>query len=153
MSLFELFIYSIVPVTEQRATIPLGIIAYGYDPFLVTLVCFLGTLLPVPFILLFFNKAFETACRIKFLDPVTGYINKKVRKNSKRIEMYKEIGLMIFVGIPLPGTGVWTGSAAAAFLGLDIKKSLLSIIAGNLISAVLLCAASIFFPAVLGSIG
>jgi uncharacterized membrane protein len=153
MSIFELFIYSAIPFTEQRVTIPLGIIYYDYSPLYLTIVCFIGALLPAPFILLLFNKAYVIASGIKFFDPLTGFIDRKVRKKSKRFELYKELALITFVGIPLPGTGVWTGSVIAALLGLDLKKSMLCIIAGNLISAVILLILSLLFPFVLGSIG
>ena len=153
MSIFELFIYSAVPFTEQRVTIPLGIIYYDYSPLFITAVCFLGALIPAPFILLLFSKAYAAASGIRLFDPLTGFIERKVRKKSKRFELYKELALITFVGIPLPGTGVWTGSVIAALLGLDIKKSMLCIIAGNFISAVILLILSLLFPVVLGSIG
>jgi len=153
MSIFELFIYSAVPFTEQRVTIPLGIIYYDLPPLYITTICFLGALLPAPFILLLFSKAYNAALGIKIFDPLKGFIDRKVRKKSKRFELYKEIALITFVGIPLPGTGVWTGSVIAALLGLDLKKSMLCIITGNLISAVILLILSLLFPFVLGSIG
>lgn len=152
MSLFELFFYSAVPFTEQRVTIPLGIIFYGHEPLTVTLVCFAGALLPAPLILLFFKKLYDAASGIRLLDPVTGFIDRKVRKKSGRFEIYKELALITFVGIPLPGTGVWTGSVIASLLGLDIKKSMICIVIGNLISALILVALSLLFPAVLGNI-
>lgn len=152
MSALELLIYSAIPFTEQRVTIPLGIILYRFEPLYITLLCFLGALLPAPFILIFFKKAYETALRFKILDPVTGFIDKKVRKRSERFEIYREIALLLFVGIPLPGTGVWTGSVIASLLGLDFKKSMMCIIAGNLISAVILLLLSVLFPALLGTI-
>lgn len=152
MSALELLIYSAIPFTEQRVTIPLGIILYGYEPLYITLMCFVGALLPAPFILLFFKKAYETAQQFKFLDPLTGFVDKKVRKRSERFELYRELALIAFVGIPLPGTGVWTGSVIAALLGLDFKKSMLCIIIGNLISAVILMLLSVLFPAILGTI-
>jgi uncharacterized membrane protein len=153
MSIFELFIYSAVPFTEQRITIPLGIIYYDYSPLYITMICFLGALIPAPFILLLFSKAYDIASGIKFFDPLTGFIDKKVRKRSKRFELYKELALITFVGIPLPGTGVWTGSVIAAMLGLDLKKSMMCIVAGNFISAAILLVISLLFPFVLGNIG
>ena len=91
--------------------------------------------------------------KIRFFDPVTSFIDMKIRKKTKRFETYKEIALILFIGIPLPGTGVWTGSVIAAFLGLDIKKSMVCIIAGNLLSALALLFLCLLFPAVLGTVG
>ena len=83
-----------------------------------------GSLIPAPIILLLFNPIFNWLKKFKFLNWFTGFIENRLQKNTPKIEKYKEIGLIIFIGIPLPTTGVWTGSAVAAVLGLDMKKSL-----------------------------
>ena len=152
MSLFELLLYSAIPFTEQRVTIPLGIIIYDHDPVMTTILCFVGALIPAPFILIFFKQAYEFAGRFKIVSPLISFIDNKVRKKSGRFELYKEIALITFVGIPLPGTGVWTGSVIASLLGLDFKKSIVCIIIGNLLSALILLGLSLLFPAVLGTI-
>ncbi|MBU5592565.1 small multi-drug export protein [Clostridium sp. MSJ-4] len=136
--LFKIFIMSAVPLTEQRAAIPIGILKYGLDPWATMIASFLGSLLPVPFILLFFNIIFKWMKKYKFFDPLNKIIENKLQKNTGKIEKYKEIGLIIFVAIPLPTTGLWTGSAVASFLGLDFKKSFLCTALGGLISAFIL---------------
>jgi uncharacterized membrane protein len=88
--------------------------------------------------------------KFRRLDFLTGFIDRKVRAGSKKIERYKELGLILFIGVPLPMTGLWTGSAIAAFLGLDFKKSLLCAMLGGVISALAVTAASVFFPALFG---
>jgi len=129
---------SAVPLTEQRAAIPTGIFYYHLNPLLVCLASFLGSLIPVPFILLLFNSTFRWMKKYRMFDFITNIIENKIQKNSGKLEKYKEIGLITFVAVPLPTTGLWTGSLVAAFLGLDFKKSFLCAALGGLISAVIL---------------
>lgn len=150
MKLLQIFLLSAVPLVEQRGAIPLGIIFYDMNPVVVFIVSLLGSMVPVPFILLLFNKVFDWMKKIKELDRINSFIEKKVHKNSKKLEKYKEIGLITFIGIPLPTTGLWTGSAVAAFLKLDFKKSLICAAAGGFISAVLITVFSLLFPALVG---
>lgn len=147
MKLLSVFLMSAVPVIEQRGAIPMGIFYHNIHPALVFIVSFLGSLLPVPFILLLFNSIFKWMKKYKIFDPINNIIENKIRKNSGKLEKYKEIGLIIFVGIPLPTTGLWTGSAIASIMGLDFKKSLLCTIIGGIISATIITAMCIVFPA------
>ncbi|MBB6697938.1 COG2426 family protein [Clostridium algidicarnis] len=135
--LLKVFIFSAIPLTEQRAAIPIGIVQYGLDPVATMIASFLGSLLPVPFILLLFNVIFKWMKKYKFFNPLNKIIEGKIQKGSGKMEKYKELGLIIFIGIPLPTTGLWTGSAVAAVLGLDFKKSMLCAAIGGLISAII----------------
>lgn len=153
MKYITIFILSAVPLSEQRLTIPLGIIGYHLNPFLVFVLGLVGSLLPAPIILLLFDKVFGWMKAQKSLSKINNFIEKKLQKNTPKIEKYKEIGLIIFIGIPLPTTGVWTGSAVASFLGLDFKKSLFCAFVGALISAVVLTLLSVLAPAVIDMIG
>ena len=144
------FFGSAIPLTEQRAAIPLGIWAMDLHPLPVMLTSLLGSMLPVPFVLLFFNTIIKFLSRYPKLDFFTGFVNRKVRAGSKKVERYKELGLIIFVAIPLPMTGLWTGSAIAAFLGFDIKKTLICTLAGGIISALAVTSVSVFFPSLFG---
>lgn len=148
-NLLKVFFLSAVPLIEQRGAIPMGIIAYDMNPSLVFIISFLGSMLPVPFILLLFNKIFTWMKKYKFFSKINEFIEKKINKNSAHMEKYKEIGLITFIAIPLPTTGIWTGSAVAAFLNLDFKKSVLCATVGGIISAVLITIASMFFPALI----
>lgn len=139
-----------VPLIEQRGSIPVGIFGYNLNPGLVFLVCLLGSLLPAPFVYIFFNKILAWMKTKKVFDKFTNFVDKKVQKGSVKLERYKEIGLIAFIGIPLPTTGIWTGSAVAAFMGLDFKKSMVCVAFGGLISAVLISLICIFAPALLG---
>jgi len=76
-------------------------------------------------------------------DKFTNFIDKKLKKGSKKLEIYKEAGLIAFVGVPLPTTGLWTGSAIAAFLGLDFKKSMICMVIGGVISAAIITVFSV----------
>jgi len=147
MELLKIFLISAVPLIEQRGAIPLGILAYKINPVLVFAVSFLGSLLPVPFILLLFNSVFKWMKKIKVLSGINRFIEQKIQKGSAKIEKYKEVGLISFVAIPLPTTGLWTGSAIAAFLGLDFKKSLFCVALGGIISAFIITVLSVAFPA------
>jgi uncharacterized membrane protein len=87
---------------------------------------------------------------VKMFKKFTDFVENKVQKGSKKLEKYKEIGLISFVGIPLPTTGLWTGTAVAAFLGLDFKKSMICVFLGGIISAVIITIVSMVAPAILG---
>ncbi|NEZ47465.1 ligand-binding protein SH3 [Clostridium niameyense] len=148
-SLFQIFIMSAVPLTEQRLAIPVGIIGYHLNPMSVFVASFLGSLLPVPFVLLFFNTIFNWMKNYKIFDKFVLFIENKIRKNTGKMEKYKELGLIAFIAVPLPTTGIWTGSAIAAFLGFDVKKSFLCAALGGIISAIIITVLSVFFPAIL----
>lgn len=150
MKLLYILAISAVPLIEQRGAIPLGIILYKINPLVVFVVSFLGSLIPVPFILLLFNKIYAWMQKHSIFNGITKIIDNKIRKNSGNMEKYKELGLIIFVGIPLPTTGLWTGSAIAAVMGLDFKKSFICTAIGGIISAILITAMSLAFPALLG---
>jgi len=139
-----------VPLIEQRGAIPVGIIGYDLNPFWVFFVSLMGSFVPAPFVFLFFNKILNWMKTIKQFDKITGFIDKKVRKGAKKVEGYMEAGLITFVGIPLPTTGLWTGSAIAAFLGLDFKKSMVCVFIGGVISATIITILSVFTPKLFG---
>ncbi|GAA0739738.1 small multi-drug export protein [Clostridium oceanicum] len=134
---------SAVPLTEQRLAIPVAVGAGSLDPIHVCIASYLGSLLPVPFVLLFFNAIFKWMKKYKAFDKINIFIENKIRKNSAKMVKYKELGLIAFIAIPLPTTGIWTGSVVAAVLGLDIKKSMLCAAIGGLISAVLITVISV----------
>jgi uncharacterized membrane protein len=146
----EVLLLSMVPLIEQRGAIPLGIIIHNLNPFAVFAVSFIGSLVPVPFILFFFSYIFEWLGKTKLLKWFYDFIDRKVQKGKGKVEKYEKWGLIIFVAIPLPTTGLWTGSAVAAFLKMDKKKAALYIIIGGLISAAAITILSIVFPALLG---
>lgn len=139
-----------LPLIEQRGAIPIGTIVYNINPLLVFFVSLIGSFAPAPFVYLFFNKILVYMKTVKSLNKFTNFVEKKVQKGSKKMEKYKEIGLITFVGIPLPTTGLWTGSAIAAFLGMNFKKSMVCVFIGGIISATIITVLSILAPAILG---
>lgn len=127
------FLVSLLPILELRG----GLIAanlLGVKLIPAFIICFIGNMLPIPFILLFIEKIFEWLRDKKGLGKVVRYCEKKANKNKDKIEKYGLWGLLILVAIPLPGTGAWTGALVAALMRLDIKKSL-PVIAGGVVIA------------------
>lgn len=141
----QVFILSMIPVIEQRGSIPLGFV-YGMEPWTIFLLAMAGSLLPAPFILLLFHRIYAILVKIPFFHRLVDLIDHKIAKNKGNVEKRKELGLILFVAIPLPTTGVWTGSAVAAFLGLDFKKSMLCILAGAFLSATVITLISMAVP-------
>ncbi len=130
------FIISLLPILELRG----GLIAanlLGVRLIPAFIICFLGNMLPIPFILLFIEKIFAWLRDKKGLGAVVRYCERKADKNKDKIEKYGLWGLLILVAIPLPGTGAWTGALVAALMRLDIKKSLPVIAGGVLIAGVI----------------
>ena len=129
------FFMSAIPITEQRATIPLGILSFNMDAWLVFILAFLGSLLPVPILLLLFKRVLNWMKKISWLSSISKFIEQKVQKQAAKFEKTTEIGLVLFVAIPLPGTGLWTGSAVASLLGFNLKKAFICVALGGLLSA------------------
>lgn len=146
MKYLIVFFMSMVPLIEQRGAIPVGIFGYNLDYFSVFFISLIGSFVPAPFIYMFFNKIFYWMKTVKVFDKFTKFLENKIQKNSKKLEKYEEIGLITFVGIPLPTTGLWTGSAVAAVLGLDFKKSMICVFIGGFISALIITSICYFAP-------
>ncbi len=148
--ILKVMLISAVPLIEQRGAIPIGILVDNLNPVTVFVASLAGSLIPAPFVFLLSGKILDIMKKFSFLDWFTKFVDKKIQKGSKDLEKYKEIGLITFIGIPLPTTGIWTGSAIAAFLGLDFKKSMFCAFLGGLISAILITIVTLSFPALLG---
>lgn len=140
-----IFIISMIPVLELRG----GLIAaslLGVDWKIAMILCIIGNIIPVPFILLFINKIFELLKRTK-LKGIVYKIEKKANKNSSKVLKYENLGLYLFVALPLPGTGAWTGALIASMLGMKFKNAFISICLGILTAAVIM---ALFSYGVLG---
>ncbi|MBE6685055.1 MAG: small multi-drug export protein [Clostridia bacterium] len=133
------FFCSMIPIIELRGAIPLGA-ALGLPWWQNFIICFLGNLLPVPFILLLINRVIRwfSRSRVKFLNKFANWLLQKAEKNRDKIEKYGFWGVAIFVGIPLPMTGAWTGSLAAAVIDLKFWKALLSAVIGVIMAGVIM---------------
>lgn len=131
------FLISMLPVVELRGAIPVGL-ASGIHPLINFALCVCGNMLPIPFILLFVRPLFH---RLKQFPRVRGTINKlekRAHMKSDTIQKYSFWGLVIFVGIPLPGTGGWTGALIASLLEMRLKKSLPAIFLGVLLAGIIM---------------
>lgn len=136
---FIVFLISMVPILELRG----GLIAAGPAILDVPMwqaipICIIGNLLPVPFILLLITKIFDWMKGTKKLKPMVERLEAKAMSKSANIEKYEFWGLVAFVGIPLPGTGAWTGSLIAALLGVRFRKAFPAVVLGVLIAAVIM---------------
>lgn len=143
------FLMAAVPLIEQRGAIPYGIFS-GQPAWLVFVVALVGSLVPVPFILLLFNKIYQWLLKWKFFSRLVKHIDKKIAKNQATFEKYEELALIIFIAIPLPTTGLWTGSAIAAFLKLDFKKSMACAAIGGALSAIVITMLCLLIPGLFG---
>ena len=136
-----LFLISMLPFVELRGAIPVGA-AIGLPWYLNMIVSIVGNLLPVPFILLFSVKAFEFMKKHNILVKFIEKIENRAKKRSEGLATGEFIGLMLFVAIPFPGTGAWTGALIAALLQFERKRSFIYITLGVLIAAAIMTAAS-----------
>ena len=145
------FFCALLPIIECRGAIPLGF-GLGLPMWQTFLLAVAGNLLPVPFILLFIRAVLRylTKSRIKIFYRFGNWLMAKVEKNKGKIEKYSYVGVLIFVAIPFPGTGAWTGSLIASVLDLDWKKSFLAAIGGVLIASVIMTAISYGLLGLLG---
>jgi uncharacterized membrane protein len=130
LSILELMIVSATPLVEQRGAVPLAALSkYGIgEAYLWTL---LGAIIPAPFILFLIPHVLELLKKVKFLSKLANWYEDRALEKSKKVkDNYKYVSIFLFVAIPVPGTGVWTGSTIASLLGLDFKKSLTAVILG-----------------------
>lgn len=133
------FIISLFPILECRG----GMIAARLMeiPFIKAfLICFVGNMLPIPFIILFIRKIFDFLSRFSFFARIIERLEKKTERNKEKVLKYEAWGLLLFVAIPLPGTGGWTGALMAALLDIRMKKSLPIIALGVLIAGFIMSA-------------
>lgn len=126
---------SMLPIVELRGAIPVAMAVLGMRWQEAVPLAILGNMLPIPFILLFIDWFFRFIRRWRWGMRFTDWLSARTRSRSKVIERYEELGLAVFVGIPLPGTGAWTGALAARMFSLPFWKSLLWIFVGVLLAA------------------
>ena len=127
------FVISLCPVLECRG----GMIAARLMeiPFIKAfLICYIGNMLPIPFIILFIRKIFEFLRKFSFFRKIVEKLEAKTEKNKEKVMKYEAWGLLLFVAIPFPGTGGWTGALMAALLDIRFKRALPIIAFGVLIA-------------------
>lgn len=144
-----LFVVSMMPLIELRGAVPIGL-ATGMPWYEVLPICYLGNLLPIPFVMLFGVKLIDWLSTLKpFRKIATRYKQKLISKSSS-VTKYAKIGLMLFVAVPLPGTGAWSGAVIAALLDMPLKKAFISIALGVVIAGLLMTLGT---NGVLGAVG
>jgi len=131
------------PIAELRAAIPVAIIQYDFPWHYALLLAVIGNLLPVPFILLFLDAITRFFSRVGFLKRSLEWLFERTRKRGRVIERYERIGLALFVAIPLPFTGAWTGALAAVLLGMKFKHAMLSIVIGVIVAGIVVTCATV----------
>ena len=131
------FIISMIPILELRggllAASLLKIPAVKAIP-----ICIAGNIIPIPFILLFIRQIFKWLKKTKLFRGLIVKLENRAMGKSDQIKRYEFLGLLLFVGIPLPGTGAWTGSLIASLLEVDIKKSSIAIFCGLVMATVIM---------------
>ena len=140
------FIISMIPILELRGGL---IVSKLLEVQITTAIplCIIGNIIPIPFILLFIKQIFKWMKKIRLFRGLVEKLENKAMSKSDNIKRYEFWGLVLFVGIPLPGTGAWTGSLIAALLDVDFKKAVLAELLGIAIATVIM---SIFSYGLLG---
>lgn len=136
-----IFFVSMLPLIELRGAIPISA-AYHLPVLLSYVVCIIGNMIPVPFIYLFARKVLNWGKDKKIIGKFCNFCLNKGEKGGKKLQekvgRSSYLALLLFVGIPLPGTGVWVGTLAASILDLDFKKSVLSVMLGVLLAGIIM---------------
>lgn len=152
-----IFLVSMVPLIELRGAVPIGLSPLLGDPLPIIplyIVCILGNMLPVPIIFFFARKVLVWGSNKKFIGKFFRFCLEKGEKGGKKLQAKAGRGLyfalFLFVGIPLPGTGAWTGTLAASLLDMDFKKSSISVMAGVVLAGIIMGLAS---AGVFGAVG
>ncbi|MDO5548754.1 MAG: small multi-drug export protein [Eubacteriales bacterium] len=135
------FLVSMIPLIELRGSVILGT-AIGMPWLRVLLISLIGNLIPIPFILVFGGKLFAWLRRQPLLRGFTKWYEEHLMSKSDTIRKYSFWGLLLFVGIPLPGTGAWSGSFIAVLLGVPPKRAFPGILCGILLAGIIMTVGS-----------
>ena len=140
------FLVSMIPLIELRGGVPIAV-GMGLDYLPALAICVLGNMLPVPFIYFFARKVLLWGCDKKYIGKFFTYCIEKGEKGGRKLEETAGrrglfIALMLFVGIPFPGTGAWTGTLAASFLNMKAKDTIFAVVLGVIIAGLIMGIAS-----------
>jgi len=143
------FLMATLPVFELRLAVPVGIISFHLCPVKVYFLALLGNLMPVLPLLFLFKSFFHKLAKIRFIGPLFKWWFASVDKRSSLVKKWEFWGLVLFVAVPLPVTGAWTGSLAAVLADLEWKKSFLAICLGVMTAGILVSILSLVIPEVI----
>lgn len=132
------FIISMIPILELRGALLVAGPILGVPVAKAIPLCVIGNIIPVPFILLLITPIFKWLKGTKTFKPMVMKLENKAMSKSDQIEKYEFWGLVLFVGIPLPGTGAWTGSLIAALLGIKFKKAFPAVVIGICMATIIM---------------
>lgn len=141
-----IFLVSMVPIIELRGAIPIAVgMGLPYIPSLI--VCVIGNMVPVPFIYFFARKFLVWGAKQKYIGKICDFFLIKGEKAGQKLVARTGryglfMALLLFVGIPLPGTGAWTGAMAASFLNMGFKSTVLSVVLGVLLAGIIMAVGS-----------
>lgn len=147
---WQVFLLSMIPVTELRAAIPIGIVL-EMSPWQTLSWGVLGNLVPMIPLLLLLPWFYRLICKINFLRPFLTRFVEKCRRKGHQVEKYGALGLLFFVAVPLPGTGVWTGCFIAFLMGINFYYAVIAISIGVLLAGITVTLASVGVKTVLFS--
>ena len=149
------FLVSMVPLIELRGAIPYGVM-FGLPLWLTFLIAIVGNMLPVPIIFFFARRVLEWGADKPVIGKIFTFFLEKGHKGGEKLQAKAGRGLywalLLFVGIPLPGTGAWTGTLAASLLDMDFKKSVLACMGGVLLAGVIMGVLSVLGVSAFGTI-
>ena len=150
------FLVSMVPLIELRGAIPYGVM-FGLPLWQTFVIAIIGNMLPVPIIFLFARKVLEWGADKPFIGKIFTFFLEKGHRGGEKLQATAGRGLywalLLFVGIPLPGTGAWTGTLAASLLDMDFKKSTLACMGGVILAGIIMGVLSLLGVSAFGTIG
>ena len=144
-----LFIFSLMPVTECRLTIPFGILVFGLPWYIVMPICILSNALIGVFLVLVLDKLITVFSKVAMLKTIIDKLIISSKGKYKKYNRFKSSGLLLFVGIPFPGTGAWTGALISYVIGLHKGLSMIAIVQGVILSGIIMTVLSLSGKAII----
>jgi len=141
--ILEVLLISASPIFELRGAIPVAINVFDFPWYLALLIAIIGNMIPVPFLLLFLDFFVKILKKIKWTRRLVDWVFDSTWQKTGMIQRYKRIGLALFVAIPIPFTGAWTGALAATILDISFKRAFISILIGVVIAGIIVTALSL----------
>jgi uncharacterized membrane protein len=143
-NIIQLILVTFIPGLELRASIPYGITVLGMPWIKVVIITFITNILLGPIVYILLNNFVHIVIKINFFNKIyEKFVIRTQHKIENKVEKYGELGLALFIGVPLPGSGVYTGALAAFILGLNFKKFLIATVIGVFIAGILVTIATL----------